>query len=33
MRDDKGERYFMEDTQRQQEIASTRQAIESNCGN
>ncbi len=33
MRDDKGERYFMEDAQREQEIASTRQSIQSNCGN
>ena len=33
LRDDKGERYFMEDTQREQETASTRQLIESNCGN
>ena len=33
MRDDKGERYFMEDAQREQEIASTRQSIQSNCAN
>lgn len=31
MRDDKGERYFMEDAQREQEIASARQALQSNC--
>lgn len=33
LRDDKGERYFMEDAQREQEIASTRQMIQSNCSN
>lgn len=31
LRDDKGERYFMEDAQREQEIAKTRQGIQSNC--
>jgi len=31
MRDDKGERYFLEDTQRTQEIEKARQAVQSNC--
>ncbi len=31
LRDDKGERYFMEDTQREQEIEKSRQAVQSNC--
>lgn len=31
MRDDKGERYFMEDAQRQLEIQKTRKSIEQNC--
>lgn len=31
MRDDKGERYFMEDAQRQIEIQKTRKSIEQNC--
>lgn len=31
MRDDKGERYFIEDAQRDQEIARVRQAVQSNC--
>ena len=31
LRDDKGERYFMEDAQREQETANTRQLIQSNC--
>lgn len=31
LRDDKGERYFMDDAQREQEIAKTRQAVEANC--
>ena len=31
MRDDKGERYFLEDAQREQEIARVRQAVQSNC--
>ncbi|MFZ4537897.1 DUF4124 domain-containing protein [Propionivibrio sp.] len=30
-RDDKGERYFMEDAQRDQEISKARQAVQSNC--
>jgi hypothetical protein len=30
-RDDKGERYFMDDARREQEIAKMRQAVESNC--
>ena len=30
-RDDKGERYFMEDAQRQQEITKTRQAMQASC--
>lgn len=33
LRDDKGERYFMEDAQREQEITSTRQLIQTNCSN
>ena len=31
LRDDKGERYYMDDSQRQQESAKARQAIKSNC--
>jgi hypothetical protein len=31
MRDDNGERYFLEDTQRTQEIEKARQAVQSNC--
>ncbi len=31
LRDEKGERYFMDDAQRDQEIAKTRTFIESNC--
>ena len=31
LRDEKGERYFMEDTQREQEIAKLRQYTQSNC--
>jgi hypothetical protein len=31
LRDDKGERYFMEDKQREQEIAKTREMVQSNC--
>ena len=31
LRDDKGERYYMDDSQRQQESAKARQAIQSNC--
>jgi hypothetical protein len=31
MRDDKGERYFMDDAQRQQEAEKTRQLIAQNC--
>ena len=31
LRDDKGERYFMEDGQRAQETANTRQLIQTNC--
>jgi hypothetical protein len=31
MRDDKGERYFMEDAQREQETAKARQAVQSAC--
>ena len=31
LRDDKGERYFMEDAQREQETAKARQAIQTNC--
>ncbi|WP_301102780.1 DUF4124 domain-containing protein [Propionivibrio sp.] len=31
LRDDKGERYFMDDAQREQEIAKARQLIESTC--
>lgn len=31
LRDDKGERYFMEDQQREQEIEKSRQAVQSNC--
>jgi hypothetical protein len=30
-RDDKGERYFMDDAQRSQEIIKMRQAVQSNC--
>lgn len=29
--DDKGERYYLEDSQRNQEIAKTRQSIQTNC--
>jgi hypothetical protein len=31
MRDDKGERYFLDDAQREQDIAKTRQAVQTNC--
>lgn len=31
MRDDKGERYFLDDTQRQQEQAKAKEAIQANC--
>jgi hypothetical protein len=31
MRDAKGERYYLDDSQRQQEIARVRQAVQSNC--
>ncbi len=31
LHDDKGERYFMEDAQRQQEIAKARQAMQASC--
>ena len=31
LRDDKGERYFMDDAQREQEIAKARQAMQSTC--
>lgn len=31
LRDDKGERYFMDDTQRQQEIEKSRQFVQANC--
>lgn len=31
LRDDRGERYFMEDAQRQQEIAKTRQTAQESC--
>ena len=31
LRDDKGERYFMEDAQREQETAKTREFVKSNC--
>lgn len=31
LRDDKGERYYMEDAQRQQEISKARQAMQSSC--
>ena len=31
LRDDKGERYFMDDKQREQEIAKTREMVQSNC--
>ena len=31
LRDDKGERYYMDDSQRQQESARARQAIQSSC--
>ena len=31
LRDDKGERYFMEDEQRQQEIAKARQSVQTSC--
>lgn len=31
LRDDKGERYYMDDAQRDQEIAKTRQAVQSYC--
>jgi len=32
MRDDKGERYFMDDAQRQQEVTKTQEAIQASCG-
>jgi hypothetical protein len=31
MRDDKGERYFLDDAQREQDIAKTRQVVQANC--
>lgn len=31
LRDDKGERYYMEDAQRQQEIGKARQAMQASC--
>lgn len=31
LRDDKGERYYMEDSQRQQEIAKARQSMQASC--
>ena len=31
MRDDKGERYFLEDAQREQELVKARQAVQTNC--
>lgn len=31
LRDDKGERYFMEDAQREQEISKARQVVQSSC--
>ena len=31
LRDDKGERYFMDDKQREQEIAKTREVVQSSC--
>lgn len=31
LRDDKGERYFMEDAQREQETGKTREFVKSNC--
>jgi hypothetical protein len=31
MRDEKGERYFLDDAQREQDIAKTRQAVQTNC--
>lgn len=31
MRDDKGERYFLEDAQREQELAKARRAVELSC--
>ena len=31
MRDDKGERYYMEDAQREQETTKMRSLIETNC--
>jgi hypothetical protein len=31
MRDDKGERYFLDDAQREQDIAKTRQVVQTNC--
>ncbi len=31
LRDDKGERYFMDDKQREQEIAKTREMVQSSC--
>ena len=31
LRDDKGERYFMEDAQRQQEIVKARQSVQTSC--
>ena len=30
-RDDSGERYFLDDTQREQEIVKVRESIQSNC--
>ena len=32
MRDDKGERYFLEDAQREQEIAKIRKSMQGQCG-
>ena len=31
MRDDKGERYFMDDAQREQELAKTREIVQASC--
>lgn len=31
LRDNKGERYFLDDDQREQEVAKARQAVQSNC--
>jgi len=31
LRDDKGERYFMEDKQREQEVTKTREMVQSSC--